>query len=315
MKKLLYTFGALFALLLLAGAGYAYYLYDSVQETVDSEMHVELERDRDKEDESEEEMDNLEPLSFLLLGVDAEDSTSGLADTIMVVTVNPEDDSLKMVSLPRDLRVNIPGQETPDKINHSYGYGGPDLIMDTVENYLDIPLDYFVTVNMEGFEEIIDALGGVTVENSFAFEQNEFYFEEGEHELSGEEALAYARMRKEDPDGDIGRNSRQREIVNSMINEGAQLSSIGNAQGLLNALGNNVLTNLDFEKMRKLQQNYASARHDQETLQFDYENERIDGLWFVLMEDEERQRLSEELRYHLDISDTKVAELSDDGED
>jgi polyisoprenyl-teichoic acid--peptidoglycan teichoic acid transferase len=259
-------------------------------------------------------MDNREPLSFLLLGVDAEEAAQGLADTIMVITVNPEDDSMKMVSLPRDLRLTIPGRSNPDKINHSYGYGGPDLIMDTVENYLDIPLDYFVTVNMNGFEEIIDALGGVEVENSFAFEQNEFFFEEGEHELNGEEALAYARMRKEDPDGDIGRNSRQRQIVNSMIEEGAQLSSLGNAQDLLDALGNNVLTNLDFEKMRKLQQNYASARHDQETLELEVENERIDGLWYILVEDEERERISEELKYHLEISDTKVANLDEDEE-
>lgn len=308
MKKPLYILGTLFLLLLLAGGGYAYYLYDSVQGTIDSEMHVELERDQSEERETELDMDNQEPVSFLLLGVDAEDSKQGLTDTMMVVTVNPARDSMRMVSLPRDTRVEIPGYGL-DKINHAYGLGGADLALDTVEKYLDLPLDYFVTINMEGFEEMVDAVGGVPVENDFAFEQNEFFFPEGDVYLDGEKALAYSRMRKEDPDGDLGRNARQRQVVNALIDEGAQLSSVARSEELLDVLGSNVLTNLDFDKMVKLQQHYASARHNQETLEIEGDGERIDGIWYLMVSEEERERISSDLREHLELEDTRSAHV------
>jgi polyisoprenyl-teichoic acid--peptidoglycan teichoic acid transferase len=308
MKKLLYILGTLFLLLLLAGGGYAYYLYDSVQGTIDSEMHVELERDQSEERETELDMDNEDPVSFLLLGVDAEDSKQGLTDTMMVVTVNPARDSMRMVSLPRDTRVEIPGYGE-DKINHAYGLGGADLALDTVEKYLDLPLDYFVTINMEGFEEMVDAVGGVPVENDFAFEQNDIFFPEGDVYLDGERALAYSRMRKEDPDGDLGRNARQRQVVNALIDEGAQLSSVTRAEELLDVLGSNILTNLDFDKMMKLQQHYASARHNQETLEIEGDGERIDGIWYLMVQEEERERISADLREHLELEDTRSVHL------
>ncbi|WP_147802795.1 LCP family protein [Alkalicoccus halolimnae] len=307
MRKLFYIVGGIFLLFLLAGGGYLFYLYNSVQNTIDSEMHVDLERDKPDGRTAEVDMDNGEPVSFLLMGVDAEESTSGRTDTIMVITVNPAEESMRMLSLPRDTRMELPGRGQ-DKVNHAYAYGGADMALEAVEDYFDIPLDYFITVNMSGFQEIVNAVDGVTVDNAFAFQQDEYSFEEGEVHLNGEEALAYARMRKEDPEGDFGRNTRQRQVVNAIINEGAQFSSVTRIGDILDAMGNNVVTNLDFEKMRKLQSNYSDTRHNQETLEINGSGETIDGIWYYSVSDEERSRLSSEFRTHLGLDGADVAQ-------
>src|SRR5690606_29205840 len=109
------------------------------------------------------------------------------------------DKSMKMVSIPRDTRTEIIGKGFQDKINHAYAFGGPEMAIDTVENFLDIPIDYFVQVNMESFKDIVDAVGGVTVNNSFSFNAGGYTFNEGQISLNGAEALAYSRMRYEDP--------------------------------------------------------------------------------------------------------------------
>ncbi|SES42769.1 LCP family protein [Salipaludibacillus aurantiacus] len=315
MKKALIILGSIMLVFLLAVGGYAFYLYKSVQSTIDSQMHTALDRDKTDKRDMEVNMDDREPLSFLLLGVDAEDSVSGRTDTIMVVTVNPDDESMRMVSIPRDTRMEIAGRGTQDKVNHAYAFGGADMAIATVENYLDIPIDYFLTVNMDGFKEMVDSVGGVTVYNDFSFRQSGYEFDEGELFLDGDQALAYARMRKEDSRGDLGRNDRQRQIVNGMIKEGAQLSSVTRAESILDALGNNMMTNLTFDKMIKLQQNYRDARHNQETMEIEGSGERIDGIWYLQVPDNERERISSELRAHLGLEDGAVAVNDEDSDE
>jgi LCP family protein required for cell wall assembly len=114
------------------------------------------------------------------------------------MTVNPEDQSVKMLSLPRDTRTEIVGRGTQDKINDAHAFGGMDMTIATVEQFLDIPIDHYVSINMdmEGFKGLVGAMGGVTVNNDFAFPQSGHSFAQGELFLNGEEALAYARMRK-----------------------------------------------------------------------------------------------------------------------
>ncbi|MCR6112263.1 LCP family protein [Bacillus sp. A301a_S52] len=316
MKKVMIILGSLFLVSLLAVGGYGFYLYKSVQTTVNSSMHTELNREKPDLREFVVNMEAREPVSFLLLGVDAEESTSGRTDTMMVITVNPDDESMRMVSIPRDTLMEIPGLGKQDKVNHAFAFGGPDMAISAIENYLDIPIDYFLTVNMDGFQEMVDALGGVTVQNELDFSQNGHEFNQGELFLNGDQALAYARMRKEDPRGDLGRNERQRQIVNSMIKEGAQLSSITRAESILDALGNNIMTNLTFDNMISLQQNYMSATRNQETLELTGTGDMIDGVWYLIVPEEERIQLSGELRTHLGLeSNESFALTEEDHED
>ena len=110
-----------------------------------------------------------EPFSMLVLGVDEREGDKGRSDTMIVMTVNPETKSTKMVSIPRDTYTEIVGQGFNDKINHAYAFGGIEMSMDTVENLLDIPIDYVVQVNMDSFKDIVDAVGGISINNTLDF--------------------------------------------------------------------------------------------------------------------------------------------------
>ncbi len=110
-----------------------------------------------------------DPISILLLGVDERPGDIGRSDTMIVITVNPETETSTMMSIPRDTRAFISSKNTYDKINAAYAYGGVGETAQTIERFLNIPIDYYVKVNMDGFKDIVDAVGGVTVNNPFAF--------------------------------------------------------------------------------------------------------------------------------------------------
>lgn len=153
------------------------------------------------------------PFSVLLLGVDERESDAGRSDTIVVMTVNPTVQSTKMVSIPRDTYTEIIGRNAKDKINHAYAFGGTVMAVASVESLLDIPIDYIATINMEGFESIVDNIGGVSIVNELGFNVDNYAFPEGEIHLDGETALVYVRMRYEDPRGDFGRQDRQKRSL------------------------------------------------------------------------------------------------------
>ncbi|MCD8501159.1 MAG: LCP family protein [Bacillaceae bacterium] len=297
-KKVWITIASVFGAILLGIGGYGLYLYNSVTSTI-KDMHEPI--DRDTRRVSEVNLNEKEPLSFLLLGIDAESSDRGRTDTIVVLTVNPRTKSMKMVNIPRDTRTEIIGRGFDDKINHAYAFGGAKMSIETVENFLDIPIDHFVSVNMEGFKDIVDAVGGVTVNNKFSFKQGPFTFDEGPVQLNGDAALAFVRMRKQDNRGDFGRNDRQRQVIDAIIKEGAQFSSITRAQDILQALGTNVKTDLTLDQMVKIQSNYKEARHSSETLEISGSGQTIDKIWYFIVPEEERLRISNELKEHLEI--------------
>lgn len=285
--------------LFLAGAGFAYYVYDSIRDTANA-IHEPI---GDRQMPTREvDINESEPVSFLIAGIDARgDNLSGRSDTMILVTVNPAMKSVKMLSIPRDTRTEIVGRGTVEKINHAYAYGGPAMAMDSVENLFDVSIDHYVTINMEGFKELIDALGGVTVNNDFEFSLDGYSFPEGKQFLSGEEALAYTRMRKEDPRGDFGRAARQREIVEAVIREAAQFSSITKANDMLNVVGGSVKTDMSLDQMWTLQNNYRNALGTVDQIEFDYTTPTIDRVSYVVLSDETIAEISAELREHLEL--------------
>ncbi|MFC0471048.1 LCP family protein [Halalkalibacter kiskunsagensis] len=300
-KKILITIGILFGVLLLSLAAYGFYLYKSVTDTV-AEIHVPLEREQSSKREIKVDVEQKEPLSFLITGIDARgDNLSGRTDTIIVMTVNPEDQSVKMLSIPRDTRTEIVGRGMQDKINHAHAFGGMEMTIDTVEHFLDIPIDHYVSINMEGFKGLVDAMGGVTVDNAFAFNQSGHSFAEGELFLTGDEALAYARMRKNDPRGDFGRNDRQRQIVDAVIQEGAQLGSITRVGDILGVVGNSVRTDLSLDDMWKVQSKYRDARHNIAQMEIKGNGTTINGIYYLQVPEEEISRVKTELRTHLGL--------------
>ncbi|OIJ11253.1 LytR family transcriptional regulator [Anaerobacillus alkalilacustris] len=295
-KKLIIIVSLIIGLPLLGILGYGYHLYNSVVKTVNV-MHQPIERETKRQIEVQQK----EPLSFLLLGIDADEGTSGRTDTIIVLTVNPNTESMKMLSIPRDTRTEIIGRGFDDKINHAHAFGGPKMTIETVENFLDIPIDYYATVNMSGFKDIVDAVGGVTVNNSFEFRSSGHTFAEGPVDLNGTEALAFVRMRKSDPRGDFGRNDRQRQVIDAIIKEGAQLTSIARVEEILGAVGTNVRTDLDFDQMMKIQSNYKDARRSSEEITISGSGAMMGGIYYYVVSEDERLRVSNLLKEHLEI--------------
>jgi polyisoprenyl-teichoic acid--peptidoglycan teichoic acid transferase len=293
--------GIIVLLLLLAGGAYAYSIYHSLNKAVET-MHDPIEREKSPKRDKEVKFEGRDPFSVLLLGVDERENDKGRSDSMIVLTVNPEVKSVKMLSIPRDTLTDIVGHGTRDKINHAYAFGGVEMAMDTTENLLDIPIDYYVQINMEGFEDIVNAVGGVTVQNDIDFSSGGYTFDKGEITLSGKEALAFTRMRYEDPRGDFGRQLRQREIIQGVINEGASVSSLWKFDDIFDALGDNVKTNLTFEEMVDIQKHYKAASKDIEQIQIKSgSGTKIDGIYYYLIPDEELSEIQRTLQEHLEL--------------
>jgi LCP family protein required for cell wall assembly len=291
--------GIIVLLFILAGGAFAYSVWNSLTKTVDT-MHTPIDRTTDKRTK-DLALSDQEPFSMLMLGVDERDGDKGRSDTMIVLTVNPQKKSVKMLSIPRDTRTEIVGHGTQDKINHAFAFGGAKMSMDTVENFLDIPIDYYMKINMEGFKDIVDAVGGVTVQNDLDFTYEGVHFAKGSINLNGEDALKYSRMRYDDPNGDYGRQSRQRAIIEAVIKEGASLSSLTKYDEVFAALGNNIQTNLTFDDMMDIQKNYRDASKSITQSSINGNGTKIDGVYYNIVSDEEKEKVQSELKEQLSI--------------
>lgn len=297
-----------FLVVLFGGGFLVYNLYGDIASAV-NKMHKPISREVSEKREEQVEFKRKDPLSILVVGVDERDGDAGRTDSMLVITINPDTKSTKILSIPRDTRTELVDNEDPensrmDKINHAYAFGGIEMTISTVEHFLNIPIDYYAEISMEGFKDIVNAVGGIEVNNKYAFELDGVSLSEGEQHLNGEEALMYARMRKQDPRGDFGRQERQREVISKVIDKGASLSTITKYDDVLEALENNIQTNLKLSEIIGIQANYKSAARTIDKLEIQGEGETLDK-WYYIVEDEERQKLSDELRTHLDLpSDT-----------
>lgn len=301
-----------FTLLLLIGIGsyVGYLFYQTIEAANESYNEVE---NRDGKSKLREKAVNIskDPFSVLLLGVEnysSGDSSRGRSDTLMIATFNPADASMKLLSIPRDSRVKIAGREKKDKINHAYAYGGKEKTIETVENLLDIPVDYYATINFEAFVNIIDILDGVTVDVPFDFWDykngdwdTKFYFTEGEMTLNGEEALTYARMRKRDPMGDLGRNERQKQIVEAVIDKVNNPSSLLKLDDITDEIGKNVETNLKVSYLLALQDKYSSfSSKNIESIELEGTSEYINSVSYYIPDEDSLEEVSNTLKAHLE---------------
>ncbi len=297
LKGLLITF----AIIIFGLGAYGYSIYQSLNNAV-TKMHSPLDRDQSEKREKSLQLNGAEPFSVLLLGVDTDEGKRGRTDSMVLLTVNGKEKSVQMLSIPRDMRTHIVGKGIDDKVNHAYAFGGVEMTLATVEEMLNVPIDYFIEIDMKGFKDMVNAVGGITVNNDMAFTVDANRFEKGTIHLNGDEALAFARMRKEDPRGDFGRQLRQREIISGIIDKGASVSSLWNYRDIFTALGNNIKTNLSFEEMVDIQKHYKDTRHQINQIEIEGNGQRINGIYYYIVSDEERRQLSEQLRNHLELA-------------
>lgn len=222
-----------------------------------------------------------ESQSILLLGIDTGDLgriEQGRSDTIMVMNINNDNGDATIASIPRDAYVNIPGYGM-DKINHAYAFGGVDLSMATVNDFLGTNIQSYVVVNMAGLKEIIDVVGTVTVTPPTSFTIGGYDFIEGVSvDLDSDMALAYARERYTSG-GDYARQERQRQIVEAIILKTLSVESITNYIPLFSALSDNIVTNLSLPDLLKLYSTYNGASTF-DTYQLVGYGEMIDGIYY-----------------------------------
>ncbi|MFC5530636.1 LCP family protein [Cohnella yongneupensis] len=241
------------------------------------------------------DLDKEDPFCILLLGVDERPGDRGRSDTMILLTVQPATNSVLGVSIPRDTRVLIPHRETYDKINHAYAFGGTSWAVEAVERLFGVPIAYYMKTNMEGMIDIVDTVGGVDVDNPFAFDVGSMKFPLGEQHLNGQEALAFVQMRKEDPHGDFGRNVRQRQVLSSAVDKVVSFRSLSKFPHILSELSNDVRTNLTFGNMVDLASDYRSSISNIVTLNLKGTGKMINGIYYYTVQPEDRKEIQDRM--------------------
>lgn len=278
-------------IVLILGVGtYAFSVYNNAKKTVNNKMHEQVDSIDLKK--TKEKVKATDPLNILLLGIDSETSEKGRSDALMVLSLDPKNDAMQLVSIPRDTRAEIVGHGTTDKINHAYAFGGADMSIATVENFLDIELDYFVRMNMSGLESLVDQLGEITVYNDIEWSDGKYDFGFGPTTMNGDKTMHFVRMRKQDPAGDFGRTKRQRQVIQGIVERGASVGSITKIDGIIDILGNNMATNLDFDDMKQLLFEYKDTRKNFVDYQMKGSGTTIGGIYYLVVEDDEVAKVS-----------------------
>ena len=304
-KVVRFIFSFLLLFLVVVGI-YVFDVYRNVDTTTDK-IYEPVDEEVEKVRASSANLNSKDPISILLLGVDTGDlgrTERGRSDTMMVVTVNPNTKKSTIMSIPRDTYTEIVGYGISDKINHAYAFGGNSMAINSVQNLLDIPIDYYVTVNMAGIQEIVNAVGGVDVVSPLTFTQDGYTFYQDEvNHLDGNAALAFARMRYEDPDGDTGRQARQRIIIEGVVNKVTSASTLLNYQNILGSLSNNVQTNFQMKDYLALQGNdyLAAARNITSEQMGGSGGMGDDGIYYNWLSEEELYRVQSLLQSELEL--------------
>ncbi|MBT8834911.1 LytR family transcriptional regulator [Lactobacillus delbrueckii subsp. bulgaricus] len=250
------------------------------------------------------------PISILVLGVDQGlegRNDKGNSDTIILVTVNPTTKKATMTSIPRDTLTEILGETSNTsyymfKVNSAYQFGGSSGSIKTVSAMLNVPINYYVEVNMKALESLVNALGGVDVNVPFSFSYDWCDFKKGKQHLDGRHAIAYARMRYDDPRGDYGRQLRQRQIIQAVVKKGLSVNGLANYQKLLKVFAKYVKTNLTFGDMTSLAINYRSAASNISSGYIQGHDATISGTSLQIASTEELQKWSNKLRKSLGLS-------------
>lgn len=195
--------------------------------------------------------------NIIVMGVDSRpgDDGKGRSDTLFVVMFDKSKGNASILSIPRDTRVMIPGHGW-DKINHAYMYGGRELTKRTVEEFLGIKVNNYVTIDFNGFVDLVDAIGGVEVD----VEEEMYYYDPwdgfeidiqpGLQNLNGEKAIQYVRYR--DEEGDIGRIKRQQRFLMAAKDKIASGEMLTRVPGLSRKLTSMVKTDLPVTDMLSL---------------------------------------------------------------
>ncbi|MDL4838898.1 LCP family protein [Aquibacillus rhizosphaerae] len=311
-KKLLFILVPIIVFLT-ATSAYAYTVMNKAENAITNSYEDD---GRDKSELREKEVDPTEDhVSILFIGVDDSEhrsengGSSSLSDALILATLNKDLNSVKLLSIPRDSYVYIPEVDKFDKITHAHSFGGPKATIETVENFLEVPVDYYVKLDFHAFIDVIDALNGVTINVPYELYEmdsndtkNAIHLLPGEQLLNGEEALALARTRK--LDNDIERGKRQQDIIKAIMDKSLSASSILKYDEIIQAVGDNMSTNMNFDQMKGFISYGTSGSLDIETL-----NLKGSDLWtdryYYQIDEQDLEQKKQSLQEHLDLNVSK----------
>ena len=297
-RKILVTVMIALVSILIVGAVVVWGRISKAENAIHQEVETVNLRDKEIEDDGS--------FSVLLLGIDngayGREGEVGRSDSMLLVTVNPKQKKTTMISIPRDTYTEIIGYGTFDKINHAYAFGKEQFSINSVQNLFNIPIDYYVTVDMHGLMGLVDAVDGIDITPALTFTYEGESFTEGvTRHVDGEAALRYARMRYDDPEGDTGRQKRQQYVIQKIVEKLLTLSSISKFEEILKTLENSVKTDFTVEKLVSIAQTHKEALQHFETDTVAGQGEMINGIYYFVVPEEEKIRISNVLRKSLDL--------------
>jgi LCP family protein required for cell wall assembly len=267
------------------------------------------------------------PFSILLLGTDTGEldrKYKGRTDSLMLVTVNPDKEKVTIMSLPRDSVIAPVGyeEEFPQKLNSAYEYGSAKTTIQTIQKWLNVPIDYYALVNMGGLEKVIDQMNGIKVKSPLTFGYNPYTahndgdyiynFTKGSStftlnakgqiktykKMDGQAALAFSRMRYDDPQGDYGRQKRQRMVLQTIVDDAKSNPTKLINQKFLNTLSDSTQTSRYLSAAKTIKQDNAQGT----------EVNLTSGSSELISQDE-KQRVTNVLRKSLGLKHKKTGTL------
>lgn len=248
-KRIALGFALVLLVVVVGGAAWAYSLLHSAQQTMNDNSQA----DGELEEVLEERVPD-EPFTVLLLGQDnrpGEDAAR--ADTIIVAKIDPENDRVWMLSIPRDTRAQIPGHGT-QKINAATFYGGPSLMVETVQDFLGIPINHYMDIDFDGFIQVVDSLGGVwidvdtDIDDPKASSHGSYTASKigkGYQLLDGDHALTFVRSR-DFPDADFTRMRHQQQFFKALADQATKFENVLKIPGMVKDVAQYMSTDMSM---------------------------------------------------------------------
>ncbi|MCD5471133.1 LCP family protein [Lactobacillus delbrueckii] len=310
-NKAMWIFWSVMAVILVAIGGFALYEYNTVKNAADTAYRSGGLGNAENGSKNSV-ISNSKPIAILLMGTDTGAlgrTYKGRTDSIMVAVLNPKTKKTTLVSFERDQQVNLPDypENSPSKLNAAYAYGNAKELAKVLKKYYNIPINAYVLINMGGLKTIVNKVGGVDIAPILSFSYEGYTFTKGKTtHMDGAKALAYSRMRYDDPEGDYGRQKRQRQVLSALLKKAESATTLLNPS-FISSLSKQVQTDLTFSDMTSMANRYLAATKDLKTDYTHGTSYMQDGVSYQKISVSERQRISNLIRKTLGLKTKTVS--------
>ncbi|MES3713029.1 LCP family protein [Staphylococcus ureilyticus] len=233
-----------------------------------------------------------DPISILFLGIDdnsgreknGQSAEQSRTDAMILSTFNADKEQIRMLSIPRDTISYIPEVGYYDKITHAHAYNGPTASMDSVEAALNVPVDYYVRINMEAFVDTVDELGGIEYDVPYNISEpntndtGKIKVKKGHQKLNGDEALAVARTRHQD--SDLKRGQRQMDLIKKLFIKAQKADSFSKLDDVIEIVGKNAKHNLSYKEVKALATSYLKDDVKIKSKQLEGQDDYLNGVYY-----------------------------------